>query len=137
MVSAANQNAATPGARLWPGKPNKNFALDFYFEVHDFDQNGAMAASMALLRSLQSLNQTMDFDDDVTEFFGMLFPAIIHAAVHRQNSRKRKRKQDRKLKKVDGRIGRRWKQRKKGEFKKEDLAWWRLSSSCSSCTTSS
>ena len=75
-----------------------------------------MAASLALATAL-------DFDDDAEEFFGMLLPALISLSAHK-NSRKRRRSTN--SKKKDGRIGRKWSQRKKGEMKPTDFSWWKL-----------
>lgn len=70
-----------------------------------------------------------DSDDGFGEFMNLLLPTLISQNAWRHNIRKRKRSKPatlRKRNKIDGRIGRRWTQRKKGDIKPEDFSWWKL-----------
>ena len=63
--------------------------------------------------AMSRLAAALDLDDDAAEFFSILLPTLISSGAWRQNLRKRKRT---KPKKKDGRVGRRWQQRKKGDL---------------------
>ena len=70
-----------------------------------------------------------DSDDGFGEFMNLLLPTLISQSAWRHNIRKRKRSKPtllRKHNKIDGRIGRRWTQRKKGDIKPEGFSWWKL-----------
>ena len=70
-----------------------------------------------------------DVDDDVIRFFSLLLPGLMNnnALVHNWKKRKiTQAKSQRKIRKIDGKIGRTWRQRSRGQLRPTDFTWWRL-----------
>ena len=74
---------------------------------------------------MEELAKLAQFEDGACDFFGLILPALISHSAWKQNTRKRRRGEP-KIVKKDGRIGRTWSQRKRGDMKPEDFSWWRL-----------
>ena len=66
-----------------------------------------------------------DEEDDVVDFMANLVPCLAMSFLL-QRKRKRTAAKTSKKRKRSGRIGRTWKQRKKGQQKPEDFTWWKL-----------
>ena len=64
-------------------------------------------------------------DDDEMEFMGRLMPALALNFLM-QRARNRKRATSTTGPGRGGKIGRRWRQRKKGQLKNEMFSWWKL-----------
>ena len=82
------------------------------------------SATASVLQSLETILQ--DGEDDDADFFGILLPTLIDE--YKKLSRKRKRTMLRSKERSGrrGKKGRRWTQRKKGDIRPQDFAWFNL-----------
>ena len=82
------------------------------------------SVTASVLQSLETILH--DMEDEDADFFGILLPALIDE--YKKLSRKRKRVmlclKERKGR--GGKKGRSWTQRKKGDMRPQDFAWFKL-----------
>lgn len=118
----ANHNARNSNARLCTKKFKQHSTLNFVLSVQDFARTIVHPMDMPT-PSMGFVDE--EFDDDVVNFVGNLMLLVISTTAMVYASRKRRREEPQEVK-SDGRIGRTWQQRKRGQVKKTDYAWWRL-----------